>query len=469
QFLPGGLHDRPQELRRRLQEAIDETAAAQSADLIAVGYGVCGLGAVGIHARSIPLAIPRVHDCIALFLGSDAAYKEQFARHPGTYYISAGWIEEKAQPQSVAEGERVSCGPTCYEFKQLIETFGRQNAEDIKRFLSSWQRNYDRAAFVDTGVTDRKQKYADIAAAMAEQFGWKYERIEGTADLLAKLLTTRQTTDEVLVVQPHHVTAYDPVHKGLQAVPVWESTGPADNLPHKLIFDDGDDQSSQRDHEAARLGLGIDAGGTYTDAVIYDFERHEVIQKAKALTTKWDFAIGIGRALDQLDGERLRQVDLVSVSTTLATNAIVEGQGQKAGLLIMPPYGLFDPSDITHRPIAIVDGRMEIDGSEIAPINPDQIRQIVHDMIERQGVAAFAVTGYASHNNPAHELQIKRIIQAESDASVTCGHEVSEGLNYRIRAQTAALNARIISCLETLLGQLHELLPQRGIDAPVMV
>ncbi|MCE5328348.1 MAG: DUF1638 domain-containing protein, partial [Planctomycetaceae bacterium] len=102
-FLPGGLHSTPRELRRRLQEAVDEATAQKRGDLIAIGYGVCGLGAVGIHARTIPLAIPRVNDCIALFLGSDSAYKEQFARFPGTYYISAGWVEEKATPQCSAD------------------------------------------------------------------------------------------------------------------------------------------------------------------------------------------------------------------------------------------------------------------------------------------------------------------------------------------------------------------------------
>ena len=98
QFLPGGLHNRPHELRQRLQEAIDKTSAVSLVDTIAVGYGVCGMGTVGIYARHVPLAIPRVHDCISLFLGSNEAYREQFSRYPGTYYISAGWVEGKSQP-----------------------------------------------------------------------------------------------------------------------------------------------------------------------------------------------------------------------------------------------------------------------------------------------------------------------------------------------------------------------------------
>jgi len=162
-------------------------------------------------------------------------------------------------------------------------------------------------------------------------------------------------------------------------------------------------------------------------------------------------------------------VDMAAVSTTLATNAIVEGLGQTVGLLIMPPYGLFEPADITHRPIAVIAGRLEIDGTQIAPIDPDEVRRAARDMVDKQGVGAFAVTGYASHNNPAHELAVKKIIREETNLSVTCGHDVSEGLNYRLRAATAALNARIIPCLEALLDEVAGSLARRGIDAPQMV
>ena len=467
EFLPGGLHNQPRELHRRLQERIDKASAEQLADMIAVGYGVCGMGTVGIHARNIPLAIPRIHDCIALFLGSDAAYKEQFARYPGTYYIAAGWVEERGHPQSSADDakrEEVR-GPTDVDADELVRKYGQENADAIHYFLNSWQRNYQRAVFIDTG-TARRRRYADIAQAMATEFGWEYEELAGSGDLLTKLLIQRHSSDEILIVPPHHVTTYDGINKTLTAAPIWEDTEADAGESGPLIFDDDAPHENER---AVRLGLGIDAGGTYTDVVIYDFENHTLVQKAKSLTTKWDFTVGIERALDQLDASRLGHVDLVSISTTLATNAIVEGRGQKAGLLIMPPYGLFHPEDITCRPLEIIDGRLEIDGAELQPVDPEQVRRVVADMVERGQVQAFGVTGYASHNNPTHELAVKAIIQEETGLSVTCGHEVSEGLGYQVRAATAALNARIIPCLEALIDDVQRSLGGRGVRAPKMV
>ncbi len=478
EFLPGGLHSRPHELRQRLQEAVDKASAARQPDAIAVGYGVCGLGTVGIHARNVPLILPKVNDCIALFLGSDEAYKAQFAAYPGTYYIAAGWVEEKSRPFSSGRegGAEVASGTADgprrdveAEYDRLVGKYGRENADAIRHFLTSWQRNYQRAAFIDTGVGPERKRYAEIARAMAEEFGWRYERLEGTDALLARLLTAQRTDGEVLLCPPHHVTAFDAVSKTLRAVPVWEADGPAGVRQQTLVFPGEPGEDGEADDEPVRLGLGIDAGGTYTDAVLFDFAADAPVVKAKAPTTPWDYAAGIAEALDRLDADRLAEADLVAVSTTLATNAIVEGRGQPVGLLIMPPYGLFEPSDIAHRPLEVLAGRLEIDGTELEPPDLDHARRAAAEMVDTHGVGAFAVAGYASHNNPAHELAVKDAVREATGLGVTCGHEVSEGLNYRVRAATAALNARIIPVLAALLEKVREELLRRGIGAPVLV
>lgn len=227
--------------------------------------------------------------------------------------------------------------------------------------------------------------------------------------------------------------------------------------------------SAAKPSTASGLGLGIDAGGTYTDAAVCDLQSDRVLQKAKAPTTKWDYTIGIGQALDQLDADVLRRVDLVALSTTLATNAIVEGRGQSVGLLLMPPYGLFDEEDVFHRPFRLIQGKLEIDGTVLAPVDPGQVRRSIHELIDQHGVRAFAVCGYASHANPAHELEVKDLVRQECDLSVTCGHDVSEGLNYRIRAITAVLNGQVIPYLEALIDHVQQVLKQRDIHATLMV
>jgi len=465
-YLPGGLHERPAELRRRLQESIDHASAAGRCDLIAVGYGLCGRGTVGIEARSVPLTIPRVHDCISLFLGSDDAYRKEFARFPGTYYISAGWHEEKIQPKSQqdqgAAGERPDV-----ELEKLTEKYGHENATAIRTFLDSWKRNYQRAAFIDTGAPGREH-YASFTRAMAEEFGWVYEELPGKLTLLEKTLTAVESTDEVLLVPPGYVTAYDAREGRLAAYP--PRLDPAASAPPETAETVATAPvQAETEPPHTRFGLGIDAGGTYTDAVIYDFPGDSVLAKAKAPTTRWDFTIGIEQALDQLPEDALRRVGLVSVSTTLATNAIVEGRGQKVGLLVLPPYGLFDDADIPHAPKATLSGMLEITGEEREPLDEDQIRRTAREFADQRHVAAFAVSGFAGAVNPAHELAVKRIVVDETGLPVTCGHELSGMLNFRARALTAVLNASIIGNLARFLRETEEALRRREIDAPVMV
>ena len=461
----GGLHENPGELRRRLQAAIDRASASGQCDRIAVGYGVCGRGTVGVHARSVPLAIPKAHDCIALFLGSDAAYRQEFARFPGTFYISAGWFEEKVQPTSPRrKNDGSKNDEENADFKRLVEKYGEENAQAIVYFLNSWQRNYQRAAFIDTGAS-HSGRYASYAKAMAEEFGWRYEALPGNLSLLEKMLTAQHTTPEILVVPPHHVTVFDPIEGALKAVPIRRETVPSPTA-RGTVTGKG---PAARAESRTRLGLGIDAGGTYTDVVVYDFADDSIVAKSKALTTKWDYTIGIDSAISTLNPDLLHSIDLVSVSTTLATNAIVEGRGQEVGLLVMPPYGIFYPSDIPHQPKAVIAGRLEIDGSTISPIDAGEVRRVAREMVDRHRVGAFAVSGYASVINPAHELKVKAIIREETGLSVTCGHELSELLNFITRADTAVLNARIMPRLEKFLREVEISLRGRGVGAPIMV
>jgi N-methylhydantoinase A/oxoprolinase/acetone carboxylase beta subunit len=462
-FLEAGLHNNPKLLKEKLQDAVDAISSSGIYDRIIVGYGICGKGTVGVKARNIPLVFPKVHDCITLFLGGTQAYKTQFKKYPGTFYLTAGWIEEGIEPES-QRGQYTYFGNQKLEFNDLVGKHGELAARKTFDFLNTWQKNYQRAAYIETGAKSSK-KYEDMAKGMAELFHWQYEKIKGSQDLIQKLITTEESTDEILFVPPGYVTGFDPVQESLSANPVTGFQHQKGEGISTVNLGPSEDETG----EYIKIGMGIDAGGTYTDAVVYDLEKNLTICKAKALTTKWDFTVGIRRAMEKLDQSYLHDIELVSLSTTLATNAIVENEGQKVGLILMPPYGLDVTKDIFYQPKSIVQGQLEISGREIIPINPDEIRSIVNQMIEKHHVTAFAVSGYAGSVNPEHELLAKKIIQEETGLFVSCGHELSDTLNFQIRAVTAVLNARIIPRLASLLLDLEKVLNGYGIKSPVVV
>ena len=464
-FLEGGLHDRPNALRAKLQAAIDKVSTSGRCNRIIAGYGVCGRGTIGIKTQDIPLALPKVHDCIALFLGGDAAYRREFKKYPGTYYISAGWYEEKTEPDSQRE-RSAYYGDKRLNYDELVEKYGKKAAEETFQFLSTWQKNYQRAAFIETGAK-LSPKYEKYAREMAQEYDWKYEKITGSQVLIEKLLAAEETTDEILVVPPNHVVEFDPVHSTLSANPIWNVRPSQPDKARIMVL--GSDSSDVKEAACLNIGLGIDAGGTYTDTVIYDVGRSKTVCKSKALTTKWDFTVGIHEALSKLDQEKLRQVEMVSLSTTLATNAIVEGEGQKVGMIIMPPYGRLDPDEIPYEPKVVISGQLEITGKEISAVDETEVKRVVRRMVEKDEVKAFAVSGYAGAINPAHELMVKQIIREESGLFVTCGHELSGILNFKTRAYTAMLNARIIPKLAKLLLDLEKVLEKLGIFAPIVV
>ena len=461
--LPGGLHERPDKLQATLQGIIDEVSEASKWSRIVVGYGVCGRGTVGLKAGAIPLMIPRVHDCLSLFLGGDNAYRKEFKRFPGTYYISPGWYAEKTEP-GLQGPSQVHIGGRKVGYDELVKRVGKRGARKTVDFFNTWKQHYQRAVFIDTG--DGGGPAAAHARRMAEENGWRYETLPADMRLLAKLLLAEHPDDEVLVVPPGQITYFDPLSEGLAAKPHYRYGSGLKKGGATAQWWMGERVRPRLDPQ---LGLGIDAGGTYTDVAIFDLKERHVSEKNKALTTHWDFAAGIGQALAGLNPARLAAVELVAVSTTLATNALVERDGQKVGLLFMAPEGVFSGDNIAHHPKARIAGRLSIAGDLMEPVDEEQVRQVARQMIQRHQVEAFAVSGYAGHINMAHELRVKEIIRKTTGCFVCCGHELSNLLNFVVRAQTAVVNARIIPRLGKLIADLRRLLKEMGIRARVVI
>jgi N-methylhydantoinase A/oxoprolinase/acetone carboxylase beta subunit len=223
----------------------------------------------------------------------------------------------------------------------------------------------------------------------------------------------------------------------------------------------------------SHLLLGIDTGGTYTDAVLFN-EKSGVIAKAKSLTTRHDLAIGIAGAVDAVIAEAgvsVSAISLVSLSTTLATNALVEGQGGRAGLVMIG----FGPTDLKRDgladalgsdPVIFLRGGHDVHGNE-NPLDLVALEDALPEMAA--GISSFAVAGYFAVRNPAHEIRIRDRIREVSHLPVTCSHELSSKLGGPRRALTTLLNARLVSMIDRLVGACEGFLVARGISAPMMV
>ena len=221
------------------------------------------------------------------------------------------------------------------------------------------------------------------------------------------------------------------------------------------------------------LLLGVDTGGTYTDAVLVEDEAR-VVASAKALTTRHDLAIGIGEAVAavlEASGVAAQEVALASLSTTLATNALVEGQGGRVGLV----YIGFRPQDLEGHglrevlagdPALVLAGGHSHAGTEAAPLDLAALEEWLR---EDHGISAFAVAGQFATRNPAHELAAAELIGRLTARPVSCSHHLSARLNGPKRALTAILNARLIGMIARLIDEAQGKLRQLGVTAPLMV
>ncbi|WP_337660177.1 hydantoinase/oxoprolinase family protein [Anderseniella sp. Alg231-50] len=224
--------------------------------------------------------------------------------------------------------------------------------------------------------------------------------------------------------------------------------------------------------------IGVDTGGTYTDAAVVDAATSEVLASAKALTTRGDLAVGvceaIERALSALGGDAgaASGVKLVSVSTTLATNAVVEGHGSPVCVVLVG----FDETMVQRSGLSsafpglvveCIAGGHDHNGGEVTRLDMDALAGVV----EKHGhaVEAFAVASQFAVRNPAHELAARDFITGKTLLPVTVSTELASALDAPRRALTAALNARLISRISLLIKAVQQAMERFGIDAPLMM
>jgi N-methylhydantoinase A/oxoprolinase/acetone carboxylase beta subunit len=221
--------------------------------------------------------------------------------------------------------------------------------------------------------------------------------------------------------------------------------------------------------------IGVDTGGTYTDAAIIEAKGHKVVASAKAITTKGDLSIGVSGAIRAAmarlpEGLRPENIALVSVSTTLATNAVVEGHGSAVGVILIG----FDQAMAARTgiakafpglPIAIIAGGHDHNGDEAQPLDLTALEAAVRDM----PADAFAIASSFAVRNPAHETLARERVATLTGKPTTISTELTSALDAPRRALTAVLNARLISRISMLISAVRRAMAEFGIVCPLMI
>jgi len=224
----------------------------------------------------------------------------------------------------------------------------------------------------------------------------------------------------------------------------------------------------------SRTVIGIDTGGTYTDAVLLDLLDRKILAWAKVRTTRQDLRACIGGVLKDLLGKNrdARNASSVNLSTTLATNAIAE-ERLRPVCMILAGYdkSSFETWDfgktLSTGNVIFVQGGHNRLGDESADLDEDAVRKTA--TLWKDRVEAFAVSSLFGNRNPIHEIRIKNIIQEATSLPCTCGHEITGKLNALSRASTAALNAGLVPIIDEWLDSVESVLSNLGVGAPLSV
>jgi hypothetical protein len=192
EILPQGLHNTPNILREKLQEAVDRVEAGTSAEAIVLGYGLCSRGVEGVRTKRCLLVLPRAHDCITLLLGSKERYAEYVKQYPGTYWYSPGWNKHHVPP-----------GKLRYDLlrAQYVEKYGEDNADFLMESEQAWFRAYTRAAYVDVGIGATPAD-VEFTKECAKWLGWEFDRQRGDAALMRDMLEGKWDDERFLVLRP---------------------------------------------------------------------------------------------------------------------------------------------------------------------------------------------------------------------------------------------------------------------------
>lgn len=204
ELLHYGLHNQPTNLRMILQDKID-ASEGKPYDFITLAYGLCGKSTDGLQSRSIPLVMPRAHDCITLFLGSRSRYQDQFENFPGTYWYSQDYIERNDGSNTILSLGSADLGLQS-TYQEYVAKYGEDNADYLMEIMGAWQQHYQRAVYIDLGIGNGRE-IEQKAISEAAHRGWTFERMNGDLILIRNLLEGNWDNRDFLKISPGHEIA----------------------------------------------------------------------------------------------------------------------------------------------------------------------------------------------------------------------------------------------------------------------
>ncbi len=473
-WLEQGLHRDPKRLNRLVREALTAAETEERPyDAVLLGYGACSGGTLGIESGRYRIVLPRAHDCITLFLGSKERYLEEFSAAPGTYWYTPGFIDGAVQP-----GMSEKYAGIFHQYEDAFETYRDRFGDDLARYVvehneQAWIRNYSRGAYVDSGLPGG-DAVREKAKAFCAARNWLFAKVKGDLGLIRDLCAGNWGAERFLVLDPGESAAFGGIDDIVTVhAAEREETGVYGTFAWRYRFDgSGYRPADDGDPPPARttdVVIGIDAGGTFTDAAVVSLADRTVLATAKAPTTPHDLAEGIRAVLERLPADHRRAAGRVAVSTTLATNSIVEDRGARTGLLLIgyPPETAalvrLGASDLKET----VPGRHDIHGTEIEALDEAALLAAAGRLTAR-GVEAFAVSSYLAVRNPTHERRACAILMERwLGIPAVAGRDLTDDLDAVRRAGTVLLNARLLPVIRSLADSVEAVVRDLGIAADI--
>ncbi|MDZ7723915.1 MAG: hydantoinase/oxoprolinase family protein [candidate division KSB1 bacterium] len=213
------------------------------------------------------------------------------------------------------------------------------------------------------------------------------------------------------------------------------------------------------------IAVGLDVGGTHTDVAA--IRGREIIAHVKTVTDPEHLVDSVTDALERIQREINADIDSLNLSTTLSTNALVEGRAAPVGVLVSAGPGIAPEVNRYGDYYHVLDGFIDHRGTEVRPLNTDGLDALLSDWAAEE-IQHFAVIGKFSTRNPEHENQMFDAVQPYSNFT-TRGHMVSGYLNFPRRIRTAAMNSSVWPHYQTFYSAVTDTLKCLNIQAHVNV